>query len=109
MEPTPADVQVADNPDAHRFEAHVGGELAGFAVYRRRRDRVIFTHTEIGDAYSGQGVGTTLARRALDTVRKRKEKVVPLCPFIDGFIGSHPEYTDLVDAELTAALRRGVK
>lgn len=109
MEPTPADVQVADNADAHRFEAHVGGELAGFAVYRRRRDRVIFTHTEIGDAYSGQGVGTTLARQALDTVRKRKEKVVALCPFIDGFIGSHPEYADLVDAELTAALRRGVK
>lgn len=106
MEPTPADVQVADNPDARRFEVHVGGELAGFAAYRRQRDRVIFTHTKVGDAYSGQGIGTTLARRALDTVRKRKEKVVALCPFIDGFIGNHPEYADLVDVELTAALRR---
>ena len=70
-------------------------------------DRIIFTHTEVDDAFAGRGVGTSLARGALDTVRKRKEKLVPLCPFIASYVRRHDEYSDLVDVDLTAALRRG--
>lgn len=99
--------ETRDNPELHRFEIRAGEDLAGFAAYRRRGDRLIFTHTEVDDAYSGQGVGSELARGALDTVRKRKEKLVALCPFIAAFLEQNPEYGDLVDAELTAAVRRG--
>lgn len=73
------------------------GELAGAAYYTRRSDRVVLTHTEVDDAFEGQGVGSALARGTLDAVRARGERVIALCPFIAGYIGKHAEYQDLVD------------
>lgn len=92
-------VEIVPNPDQHRFEIHVDGRKAGQAEYVRRGDLVIFTHTEIADAYEGQGLGSQLARGALDAVRAAGDPIVPLCPFIAGYIGKHPEYADLVDQE----------
>ncbi|MGH9137286.1 MAG: GNAT family N-acetyltransferase [Acidimicrobiales bacterium] len=97
-------VAITDNPDAGRFEVRVDGDLAGSAYYGRRRDRVIFTHTEVGDAYEGRGIGSALARGALDALRARGERAVPLCPFVAGYIDRHAEYADLVDHELLAEL-----
>jgi predicted GNAT family acetyltransferase len=98
-------VDVADEPDESRFTARIDGALAGSAYYQRRGDRVIFTHTEVDDAYEGHGVGSALARAALETVRQRGERAVPLCPFIAHYITRHPEYDDLVDHELLDRLK----
>ena len=87
---------VTDNPDQDRFEIRVDGELAGIAVYHRAGNRIVFLHTEVDDAYEGQGLGKTLAREALDSVRAAGLEVVPKCPFIAGFIKRHREYADLV-------------
>lgn len=99
-------VEVTDNPDAGRFEVRVDGELAGWAYYQRRGDRVVFTHTEVDDAYEGRGVGSALAGSALDMVRSRDERAVPLCPFIAAFIRRHAGYRDLVDEQLLADLEQ---
>jgi uncharacterized protein len=49
------------------------------------------------DQFEGHGVGSALARSALDEVRAKGERdVVPVCPFIHGWIDDHPEYGDLV-------------
>jgi len=92
-------IEVVANPDEHRFEIHVDGVKAGHSEYSRKGDLVIFTHTEIDPAFEGRGLGSTLARGALDAVRASGEPIVPLCPFIAAFIGKHPEYDDLVDHE----------
>ncbi|MEK8226347.1 GNAT family N-acetyltransferase [Oerskovia sp. M15] len=73
--------------------------MAGFAVYVRQPGQVVFTHTEVDDAYAGHGVGSTLARGALDHVRASGQKVVPLCPFIRAYVQLHEEYQDLVVAD----------
>ena len=91
--------QVVDNPDQHRYEIHVDGTVAGFAAYRRRSGVVTFTHTEIDPAYEGQGLGSALARSALDQTRDSGERIVPLCPFIAGYLRRHPQYVDLVVPE----------
>jgi len=94
-----SDVQVTDNPAESRYEARVDGELAGFAAYETADDLITFTHTEVFDAYEGQGVGSALARAALDAVRADgSRKVLPRCPFIRGWIDKHPDYQDLVDS-----------
>lgn len=95
-----ADVEVHDAQGAERYEARVDGVLAGFAEYRRRDGRTVFTHTEVDDAFEGRGVGGALARAALDDVRRRGERAVPVCPFIADWIERHPDYDDLVDHEL---------
>jgi uncharacterized protein len=92
------DVRVTDRPDRSRFEAHVDGELAGFAAYVAADDLIMFTHTDVFDAFEGRGVGSALARGALDAVRADgTRKVLPRCPFIRGWIEKHPDYQDLVD------------
>ena len=70
------------DPDQDRFEIRVDGVEAGHAEYVRKGDLVIFTHTEIDDAFEGRGLGSKLARGALDAVRATGDPIVPLCPFI---------------------------
>lgn len=98
MSDTTPTVTVADNPEARRYEARVGGVVAGFAAYRLSgKDVIVFTHTEVDPAYEGMGVGSVLARGALDDVQARGEReVVPLCPFIAAWIERHPNYAALV-------------
>lgn len=92
-----ADVVISHNPAQSRYEARIDDQLAGFAEYQMTDQLVVFTHTEVGDAYEGRGVGSALARYALDAVRAEgRRRVLPLCPFIKGWIGKHPDYTDLV-------------
>jgi uncharacterized protein len=92
-----ADLETTHNPDEHRYEAHLDGQLAGFAAYELTDALVIFTHTEVGDEFEGKGVGSALARFALDDVRAAgTRRVLPLCPFIKSWIRRHPEYADLV-------------
>jgi predicted GNAT family acetyltransferase len=93
------DISVADNPDQQRYEAMVDGTVAGFAEYEVKDGHVVFTHTEVDPAFEGQGVGSTLAREALDDVRAKGEHdVVALGPFIAAWIERHPAYQDLLAA-----------
>jgi predicted GNAT family acetyltransferase len=100
-------IEVRDQPDESRFEIVVDGEAAGFAVYRRRPGRILFVHTEIDPGFEGRGLGGQLAAAALDAVRVTGERVVPLCPFIAGYIDKHPEYQDLVDTRMMEILTSG--
>lgn len=95
-----SDVVVSDAPDSSRFEIHVDGALAGFAEYRLRDDgaTVAVTHTEIDDAYAGQGLATQLAVAVLDGLRADGRALLPFCPFFRGYLAKHPEYVDLVPA-----------
>lgn len=96
------DIDVTDVIDATRYEAKVGGTLAGFVEYERRDGTILFPHTEVDDAFEGQGVGSALARTVLDQARADGEAVVPLCPFIAGYIDRHKEYADIVDHAMLA-------
>ena len=90
------DLDVQDQPEQSRWEATVGGEPAGFAEYRRDGARIVFTHTVVDPAHEGEGVGSALARAALDDARAQGLAVVPRCSFIRGWIDKHPDYADLV-------------
>lgn len=91
------DVAVTHNPDQKRWEAHDrDGTLAGFAAYVSTEDMVVFTHTEVDPTFEGRGVGSALARAALQDAREHRTRVMPLCPFIKAWIHRHPEYADLL-------------
>lgn len=87
-----------DNPADSRYEVLAGDEVAGVAVYTLQGTVITFTHTKVEDAYEGHGVGSALARGALDDVRARGLTVIPRCPFIKAYIERHmDELFDLVD------------
>ncbi|MEV6878594.1 GNAT family N-acetyltransferase [Amycolatopsis sp. NPDC051128] len=85
--------QVVDNPGEGRYELWAGEKLAGFAAYDQRGALTVFTHTEIDDAFSGQGLGKVLAAGALDDVVAKGRTIVPVCPFIAGYLRKHPDYS----------------
>ncbi|MEX2250822.1 MAG: GNAT family N-acetyltransferase [Acidimicrobiia bacterium] len=94
------DVQFRDDPEQHRYVAEIDGEVIAIAVYQLRAGRHIFVHTEVNPDYEGKGVGSALARFALDDVRAKGGTIVPLCPFIASWIEHHPEYRTMIDQEL---------
>jgi predicted GNAT family acetyltransferase len=88
--------EVVDRTEKHRVEVLADGEVAGFAEYQLRPNEIMFTHTEIDEAYEGKGLGSVLVRHALDSARDRGLAVLPLCPFVRGWIARHEDYLDLV-------------
>ncbi|NHC22879.1 N-acetyltransferase [Nocardioides sp. IC4_145] len=90
-------VAIAHNPGKSRYEATVDGEAAGFAEYQLTDEIIVFTHTEVDRRFEGRGVGSALARFALDDVRADGvRQVLPVCPFIKGWIARHPDYHHLM-------------
>lgn len=95
------DELVTDNREAHRYEVHIGEELAALTTYRLEPNdtepaRIVLLHTETRDAFAGHGVASRLARTVLDDARGRGLRVVPECPYVAHYIAEHPEYQDLV-------------
>ncbi len=92
-----SDTQVTNNADRSRFEIRVeDGRLAGFTQYRESDGVRDFVHTVVEDDFEGQGIGSKLARAALDQTRADGLKVVATCPFTNGWIAKHPDYQDLL-------------
>ena len=93
-----ADVRVSNNEAEKRYEARVDGELVGAAYYDTDDDLIVFTHTEVDEEAEGHGVGSALARAALDDVRADgRRRVIARCPFIKGWIDRHQDYRDLLE------------
>jgi predicted GNAT family acetyltransferase len=87
--------EVRDSPGRQRYEIVRDGEVLGFAAYQRTAELVVFTHTEVDPSLEGQGVGGQLVRAALDDVRRQGLAVLPICPFVHGWMARHPDYADL--------------
>lgn len=88
---------VRDNDARHRYELLVDDEVAGELIYRARDDVVTLIHTEIAPQYEGHGLGEQLVAHALDDIRARGLRIVPVCPFVGAYLRRHPEYQDLVE------------
>jgi hypothetical protein len=98
---TPAvNVAVTDNKAQLRYEAHIDGERVGLATYLLQGDQVAFNHVEVDPKWEGQGVGSALARGALDDTIARGKVITPQCPFVVDFVSRNPAYLPNVDAAL---------
>jgi predicted GNAT family acetyltransferase len=80
VEAAPEAATVVNVPEQSRYEIRLGDRVIGHATYRRRGDRIAFTHTEIDAACEGRGFGTKLVDEALDDAAGLE--IVPLCPFV---------------------------
>jgi predicted GNAT family acetyltransferase len=91
------DFTVTDVPETERFEARdEAGALAGVLTYQLTGAIIAYTHTKVEPAFEGQGAGSALVRAAMDDARAKNRTVVPICPFVSGWLEKHPEYDKLV-------------
>lgn len=88
--------EVRKNEAQQRYELVEGSEVLGFAEFRPVGDAIMLPHTEISPAHEGEGLGSQLAKYALDDVQAQGKMVIPMCPFIAGYIRKHPEYVELI-------------
>ncbi|MEU7634168.1 GNAT family N-acetyltransferase [Nocardia sp. NPDC049220] len=83
---------VVRNEDKQRYEVSYDGNLAGFAEYEERDDETVFIHTEIDGAFSGKGLGSVLAKNAIEDTIARGRVIRALCPFIKAYLEKHHDY-----------------
>lgn len=100
-----AEVVVRNNPDERRFELVVDSATVGEIFYRSTPDAVALLHTQVLPSLEGQGLASRLVSSALDDIRGRGLRVVPICPFVRAYIRRHPEYSDLVMSDRAAGDR----
>ena len=92
-----SDIKVVYVPERSRYEIHVDGEVAGITRAKEGDDGVLlFSHTEVEDAFEGQGLASKLVAGALDDVRARGRRIEVTCEYVEGFLEKHPEYRDLL-------------
>jgi predicted GNAT family acetyltransferase len=94
-----SDLVVRDNPEELRYEALRDGRLVGLIRYRIEPGVVVLVHTEVDEAVEGTGVGSQLVRGALDDLRARGLRLVPVCPFVAAYLRRHPEDADLLGVD----------
>ncbi len=83
----------ADRPKK-RFELQVENEII-FIEYILTKDNSIYlTHTEVPTSMEGKGLGSTIVKKALNYIREKGYKMIPLCPFVAAYLKKHPEAAD---------------
>lgn len=87
---------VIHNEAARRYEILVDDTVAGFIQYKLADGVLTLVHTEVEPAFGGQGIGSKLARGALDIARTSGHEIVSKCPFLDSWVKKHPEYQEFV-------------
>lgn len=92
-------MDIQRNDDEQRYVAlDDDGSEAGELTFEVDGDVIRLLHTEVDDAHEGQGVGSGLARRALDDARSDAVAVDAQCQFVASYVERHPEYADLLAA-----------
>jgi len=91
------EVTVVDNRERGRYEALIDGQPAAYSTYELEPGRVVITHTVVRPKFEGRGVGSRLAKFAVDDVRNRGLRIKPVCEFTRAWLRRHPEYESIVD------------
>lgn len=75
-------IQQTDNGKKGSFRALSNNVQAGEMTYTwAGTDKFIIDHTDVDEAFSGQGVGKQLVMAAVGFAREKGVKIMPLCPF----------------------------
>lgn len=86
---------VQHNPERRRFEVEIEGKTA-VAEYIMTSQKLILTHTEVPRGLEGNGIGSHLAVAALTYAKDNDLVVMPLCPYMAGYIARHPEWKSIL-------------
>ena len=81
--------------------------------YRDRRAHIplkpgliVFMHTGVPEKLGGQHIAGKLAAVGLEFAGQKGLTVIPLCPFVAGYLKKHQQYLDLVEKEYRERVTR---
>ena len=83
--------KLIDNVALHQYEFRIGDLIPRIEYIKTKNGEIYLTHTEVPSALEGKGVGSSLVRLALEDIERQQLRLVPLCPFVAGYVQKHPE------------------
>ena len=86
---------IIDNKAAHQYELHAEGHIA-VITYHLHQGAIELEHTVVPEALGGKGIGSVMAKYALEAATNAHLKVIATCPFIKSYIDRHPQYQSLI-------------
>jgi len=89
-------LELINNTDENQYEFHIGKYLAKIEYIITNKGHIYLTHTEVPVALEGQGIASQLVEKALTDIEEQGLDLVPLCPFVIGYIQKNPEWQRLV-------------
>lgn len=94
---TPLTITREDKGDHGRYVARASGiDAEAVLVYRRKSPTLLIAeHTEVPDAFRGQGVGRLLTTALVEDARRDGVKIFALCAFVNAERKKHPDWADL--------------
>lgn len=93
---TDVEITLEDNGSKGRYAVHGDGPDAEMTFTHVGKTQMIIDHTEVPDAFRGQGIGLKLVQRAVDDARESGVKIIPLCPFAAAQFRRHPDWADVL-------------
>lgn len=93
------DVEREENDSKGRYTyRREGGPLAEMTFSKAGAGLIIIDHTDVPEAYRGQGVGLKLVTQAVEDARTNGIKILPLCPFAAAQFRKHPAWADVLSS-----------
>ena len=90
-------IEREDNETKGRYVVRgMDGAEAEMTFTKIGEHQLIIDHTEVPDAFRGQGVGARLVARAVEDARAAGKTIIPLCPFAAAQFRRHPEWADVL-------------
>lgn len=90
------DYTLIDNVEAKQYEFHVGNYIPKIEYIKTNTGDIYLTHTEVPAELEGKGIGGQLVKKVLSDIEQKGLRLVPLCPFVAGYIQKHPEWRKIV-------------
>ena len=96
---------VRNNEAESQFEWTADGETA-VLTYKLKPGSIVFVHTGVPEKLRGQHIAGKLVSAGLEFARQKGLSVIPLCPFVAGYLKKHQQYLDLVQKEYREGVTR---
>lgn len=90
------DYTLIDNREKKQYDFHIDGYTPKIEYINSETGEIYLTHTEVPVALEGKGIGSQLIKKALEDIKTQGLRLVPLCPFVAGYIQKNPEWRSIV-------------
>lgn len=88
--------ELIDNSPENRYEFRIGEEIAKIEYIKTKNNEIYLTHTEVPVSLEGRGIGSQLIEKTLQNIELQELRLVPLCPFVAGYIQKYPDWRRIV-------------
>ena len=90
-------MKLTNNAASSRLEMVLEDGSIAFLDYEMAAGHIIYTHTDVPAVHQGKGIGSLLAKGAMEYAMANGLRVVAECPTVAKFVSKHPEYQTITD------------